>query len=350
MDHRLKMRQTISIDEYRAVREAGAGLIDLSARGRILVSGSEAEMFLNGLITNDVKTLELNSWMPAAFANVQGRLLAAVRVIHRQDGFLLDTETVTRETVIKLLEKFTLAGDFRLSDFTESTALLSVQGPKAADVVRVIFKDEAAAIDGQRVVNVELGEHSVTSIRATHTGEDGFDLFVERHAMQVLRDALLNVGASPVAAETLETMRIEAGILRYGIDMDETNVVTETNLEDAISFTKGCYVGQEIIIRIKHRGHVAKKTTGIILEGSSIAPRDSKIISEGEKEIGRVTSSTFSPRLERAIALAYVKYDYLAPGTRVKVVGPDYETGGAVTDLPFVRGSWYERKYEPQNG
>jgi aminomethyltransferase len=344
------MGQTTSIDEYRAVRDHGAGLIDLSARGRILVSGSEAEMFLNGLITNDVNALELNSWMPAAFANVQGRLLAAVRVIHRQDGILLDTEPATRETVIQLLERFTLAGDFKLADFTESTALLSVQGPKAADVVRAIFKDEAAAIDGQSVVSVKLDDHSLTSIRATHTGEDGFDFFVERHSTQALRDALVSAGATPVGADTVETLRVEAGISRYGVDMNETNVVTETNLEDAISFTKGCYVGQEIIIRIKHRGHVAKKMTGVILEGNTTAPRDSKIISEGEKEIGRVTSSTFSPRLERAIALAYVKYDYLAPGTRVKVVGPDYEIAGAVTDLPFLRGSWYERKYGSQNG
>ena len=104
---------------YAAVRDGGAGLIDLSARGRILISGSEAVMFLNGLITNDMKTLTVNSWMPAVFPNVQGRLLAAVRVIHRDDGFLIDTEAATRDTVVKLLERFTLAGDFRLADLTQ---------------------------------------------------------------------------------------------------------------------------------------------------------------------------------------------------------------------------------------
>src|SRR5947199_5693398 len=113
--------------DYSTVRDGGAGLIDLSARGRILISGSEAVMFLNGLITNDMKTLAVNSWMPAVFPNVQGRLIAAVRVIHRADGFLIDTESTSLETVTKLLERFTLAGDFRLKELTSETAMLSVQ-------------------------------------------------------------------------------------------------------------------------------------------------------------------------------------------------------------------------------
>lgn len=334
------MNQAISPSEYSAVRHA-AGLIDLSARGRILVSGSEAAMFLNGLITNDVKTLPVNSWMPAAFANVQGRLLAAVRVIHRADGFLIDTEQVSRETVINLLEKFTLAGDFKIVDLTESTALFSVQGPKAAEVVRSTFGEAAAVTHREQVSSPPLNDRSATVIRATHTAEDGFDLFIERDCAATLHHRLTVAGATAVSDRTFETLRIEAGVPLYGIDMDETNVVTETNLDDAVSFTKGCYLGQEIIIRIQHRGHVAKKLTGIILEGAVSAPRRAQIVSPDDKEIGRVTSSTFSPRRECAIALGYVKYDYLKSGTRVRVVGAEYEREGAVTDLPLVRGSWY---------
>src|SRR6266403_3800501 len=129
------MSETTMATEYSAVRDGGAGLFDLSARGRILISGSEAVMFLNGLVTNDMKTLAVNTWMPAVFPNVQGRLLAAVRVIHRDDGFLIDTENPTRDTVVKLLERFTLAGDFRLADLTRNTALLSIQGAKAPQVM-----------------------------------------------------------------------------------------------------------------------------------------------------------------------------------------------------------------------
>src|SRR5215471_5436782 len=121
---------------YSAVRDGGAGLIDLSSRGRILVSGSDAVMFLNGLVTNDVKSLTVNSWIPAAFASVQGRLLAAVRIIHRGEGLLIDTEAETHEKVFGLLERFTLAGDFRVRDLTTECATLSLQGKAAAGLLR----------------------------------------------------------------------------------------------------------------------------------------------------------------------------------------------------------------------
>jgi folate-binding protein YgfZ len=333
------MTTPISNSEYSAVRGGGAGLIDLSARGRILVRGSEAVMFLNGLITNDMKTLAVNSWMPAAFANVQGRLLAAVRIIHRADGFLIDTESVTREAVIKLLDRFTLAGDFHVTDFSDKTTMLSVQGSGAAGVVRKVLGEPASVIERHQVTESSLNGASVTAIRATHTAEDGFDLVTGNGAD--LRKLLTAAGASQLSNEAFETLRIEAGIPLYGIDMDETNVVTETNLDDAVSFTKGCYVGQEIIVRIRHRGHVAKKFAGVTLDGPEPGPRNSKILLPDDKEVGRITSSTFSPKLGRAIALAYLKYDYLAAGTAVRVIAADREVSATVAELPFIRGSWY---------
>lgn len=337
------MPRTVEFSEYSAVRDGGAGLLDLSSRGRILISGSEAVMFLNGLITNDIKTLAANSWMPAAFANVQGRLLAAVRIAHREDGFLIDTENSMRETVITLLDRFTLAGDFHLQDLTDNTSMFSVQGRGAPEIISRVFGAEAANVERHKIVNAQLGDTTVNVMRATHTAEDGFDLFIDAHNSSKVRDAFTVAGAAPVSDETLETLRIEAGVPLYGIDMDENNVVTETNLDDAVSFTKGCYLGQEIIVRIKHRGHVAKKLTGVVLADSTPVPRNSKIISSDGKEIGRVTSSAFSPRLDRAIALGYLKYDYLAAGTEVKVVTPESEASATVAELPFVRGSWHEK-------
>jgi folate-binding protein YgfZ len=322
---------------YRAVREGGAGLLDLSSRGRILVGGSEAVMFLNGLITNDMKTLAVKSWMPAAFANVQGRLLAVVRVIHRDDGFLIDTDSATRDAILKLLERFTLAGDFRVADLTDEIASISVQGNKAAEILSVVLNEPVSGLARGSVLEVHLGGQRVTIIRATHTGEDGFDLFVDALNGDFLRDELSKAGARVIDREVAETLRIEAGVPVYGVDMDETTIVTEANLEDAVSFTKGCYVGQEIVIRIKHRGHVAKKLAGIVLEENHPVESGAKILSEDGKEIGRITSSTFSPALDRAIALSYVKYDYLAPGSSVKV----NEGPAKVTELPFIRGSWY---------
>ncbi len=329
--------------DYAAVRDGGAGVIDLSSRGRLLVSGSEAVMFLNGLITNDMKTLAVNSWMPAVFPNVQGRLIAAVRVIHRVDGFLIDTEGASLTTVAKLLERFTLAGDFRVKDLSSETAMLSVQGKSAAKVVQHVLGETAANVERAQVATAKLkdtnGEPIV--IRATHTAEDGYDIFINGVETETLRESFIAAGAQAIGSETAETLRVEAGIPRFGIDMDETKVVTETNLDDAVSFTKGCYIGQEIIARIKYRGHVAKKLTGVLLEEDVALESVAKIFSADGKEIGSVTSSAISPRLKNRIGLAYVKYDYLEPGTKVKLIANDVEFPATVTELPFVRGSWY---------
>jgi folate-binding protein YgfZ len=339
--------------EYAAIREGGAGLIDLSARGRLLVSGSEAVQFLNGLITNDVKTLEQQRWMPAAFPNVQGRLLASVRVIRRDDGFLIDTESPTHEVVMKTLSRFTFAGDFRVTDVSEQLAHLSVQGARAPALLLLVFGEAGASIannERHAVRTTKWQADEVTIIRSTHTGEDGFDLFVSANKAPALWASLQAAGARPCGFEALEILRIEAGQARYGIDMDDANVVSETNLDDAISFTKGCYIGQEIIARIKYRGHVAKKLTGLVFEQPLNIETGAQIHSVDDKDVGRITSRTLSPHLGTTIALGYVKFDYLAPGTSVRVVSGDLVHTAHVVALPIVRGSWQELPAEePQN-
>ena len=331
--------------EYVTVRNGGAGLIDLSNRGRLFVSGSEAVMFLNGLITNDMKTLESNHWMPAAFPNVQGRLLASVRIAHQHfpdhtavDGYLIDTEAATHAQVLGTLGRFTVAGDFKVRDVVGETALISLQGAGAAAVIAGVLGAESAALERSHVWQGSHRDAPVTIWRATHTGEDGFDLLASNDGAHLLWKALIDAGAQPVGADALELLRIEAGLPRYGIDMDETNVVTETGLDDAVSFTKGCYIGQEIIARIKYRGHVAKKLSGFKFNGKVEIGQGAKVHTSDGKEIGRVTSTTFSPTLENTIALGYVKYDYLAEGTEI-LVG-EMNIPARVSPVPFVKGSW----------
>jgi len=346
--------------EYAAVRAGGTGLIDLSPRGRVLVSGTEAIQFLNGLITNDMKTLDQHSWMPAAFPSVQGRLIASVRVIRKEDErpdrtgrtdknvcptFLIDTEAATHGGVLKTIERFTLAGDFHVTDVTSQTAMLSLQGRGARDIVRAVLGESAAAVSQNQVTQIRWppgGEVVVDVLRATHTAEDGFDFVIPSPAAGQLFEAFKNAGARPVGYEALETLRIEAGLPRYGVDMDETNIVTETTLDDAVSYTKGCYVGQEIIARIKYRGHVAKKLVGMKFEKVGPVAAGMTIQSADGKEIGKITSATNSPELSCTIALGYLKYDYLAPGTAVKVIAGEAEFRAEVCELPFAKGSWEE--------
>jgi folate-binding protein YgfZ len=330
---------------YEAVRGGGAGLFDLSARGRVEVSGAEAVQFLNGMLTNDVARLEEGAWMHAALPNPQGRLVASTRVLKRGGAFLFDTEAATYPNVLKHLERFTLAGDFRVRDLTHETALLSVRGARASEFVGAALGDDAAATARGRVTLATFGEGEVTVIRATHTSEDGFDLFVDAGAAESLRGALVGAGARPAGPEVLEVLRVEAGVPRYGVDASDANVVLEVVDEaEAVSYTKGCYAGQEIIARIHWRGHVAKRLAGVIFGRDTEPPPDARLRDPaGEREAGRITSSLYSPRLHARVALALVKYDFLAPGTELKLFSEGGEVCSAhVADLPLVRGSWYE--------
>ncbi|HXM35026.1 MAG TPA: glycine cleavage T C-terminal barrel domain-containing protein, partial [Pyrinomonadaceae bacterium] len=294
----------------------------------------------------DMKSLGENQWMPAVFPTVKGRLIASVRVIHRPDGYLIDTEASTRERVQQTVARFTLAGDFRVADLTAGIAQLSLQGARAGETVRGVFGEAAANLAPFAVAVVPWLDNQVTVIRATHTAAEGFDLFVEASAAVALWEELTTAGARPAGFEALEILRIEAGQPRYGVDMDETNVVTETNLDEAISYTKGCYIGQEIVARIKYRGHVAKKLTGLLFERPVNVPSGATVSSLDDKDIGRITSPTLSPHLGRTVALGYLKYDYLPAGTTVKVVSGDNTFTAEVAELPFVRSSWYTSQTE----
>src|ERR1043166_3091290 len=174
------------MSDYAAVRDGGAGLIDLSDRGRIRVSGSEATMFLNGLVTNDVKSLAEHRWMPALFPTVQGRLIGAVRIARLKDGFLIDTERASHDAVLKTISRFTMAGDFKVADLTDESVMLSVQGARAGEIVGKVLNEIVADLKRDEVRELD----GVTVIRATHTAEDGFDLVVDSARAGALREAL----------------------------------------------------------------------------------------------------------------------------------------------------------------
>jgi folate-binding protein YgfZ len=326
--------------EYEAVRGGGeAGAIDLTPlRATLTVEGGEAEQFLNGMVTNDVARLEVGAWMLAAFPNVQGRLIGFARFLRlRSDKFLLDTDRLTHARILSTLERFTLAGDFRVSNRDGEMIVISIQGRRAKEIINSLFDTEAASLANNRINSSVWHDSNVTIIRDTHTGEDGFDLFVETSHAPTLWNAFIESGARPIGFDTLETLRIEAGLPRYGADMNETNVVLETGQDRAVSFTKGCYLGQEIIARIHFRGHVARRIAGLRFDGGdSGIERDAVLKSIDGKDAGRITSVVRSPRLNETIALASVRYAYLAPGTELIAISGQTETKARVVELPFI--------------
>jgi folate-binding protein YgfZ len=247
----------------------------------------------------------------------------------------LDTEPASHERVCQTVSRFTLAGDFNVEDLTLKSACISVQGANATSKISTAFGYDTSD-EGKRLHQLRWNGVEVTLVHSSHTGEDGYDIIVGGTSAPSIWKQLESLGAKPVGANALEMLRIEAGIARFGIDIDENLVVSETNLDDAVSFTKGCYIGQEIIARIKYRGHVAKKISGLVF--NQPVERGAKVLSTDNKEIGSVSSVAFSRRLHKWIALGLIKYQYLAPGTEV-VLG-DARINARVTELPFVKGSW----------
>ncbi|MFN0138963.1 MAG: YgfZ/GcvT domain-containing protein [Pyrinomonadaceae bacterium] len=287
---------------YWHIRNGGAAFYEQS-RGLIAVWGREAVQFLDGMITNDMKTLADGEQMLAAFPNAQGRLLAVVRVSRQGERFLIETEGATREKVYQNLFKFTFAGDFFVEDLSDSHRYFELYKPKSSPP----YEGEVAAFRGR----------------------GGSLVVVENETAPAFRNRLMADAAVAIADELYETLRIEHGIPKYGIDMDETTVVPELGLDGLISYNKGCYIGQEIIARIHFRGHVAKQLTGLVL--SQPVAAGSELVTADGKSAGRITSLTYSPTLEKTIALGFVRYDNLSKDTKL-LAG---EAEATVVGLPF---------------
>ena len=286
---------------YEHIRSGGSGIYK-QKRGLIAVWGKEAVQFLDGLISNDMKTLEEGQQMLAAFPNAQGRLLAVVRMLRQGEKYLFETEDATREKVYQNLFRFTFAGDFFVEDLSEQYRYVEVFG-----------SEPGAVADGFLFKSAFSTSH-----------------FVENDKAEDLKTGLITNGSVEIPNDLYETLRIESGIPKYGVDMDETTIVPELGIDGLISYNKGCYIGQEIIARIYFRGHVAKRLTGLIM--SEPVAAGSELLTPEGKNAGRITSVTFSPKLDKTIALALVRYDYLASGTEL-MVG---DVTATVADLPFL--------------
>jgi folate-binding protein YgfZ len=287
------------LENYNLIRNGGAGFKQ-QKRGLMAVWGKEAVQFLNGLVTNDVAKLDDNAQMFAAFPNAQGRLLAVVRVRRKGDKFLFETEETTREKVFQNLFRFTFAGDFFVEDLSEKYEYFSISNLKS--------------------------EISDSELFAFHGGF-GTGVFVQKSETEDFLKRLENHEAAQISDELYEVLRVEQGIPLYGVDMDETTIVPELGIDGLISYNKGCYIGQEIIARIHFRGHIAKQLTGLILSEPPASAgsldftelKAAELKSADGKNAGRITSATFSPKLDKTIALGLVRYDYLAEGTELKI-------------------------------
>jgi folate-binding protein YgfZ len=327
-----------STDAYATARQRAA-LLDRSDRGRIVLSGKDRASYLQGLLTNDVAALTAGQGCYAAYLTPQGRMIADLLVYELGDVILLTMNGDVKDTVLAKLDQFIFTEDVQLGDVTGTFAQWAVIGPQAATAVagalEGISEEVLSALGEHGNLRAVVGGQPAIVARITDTGEPGFDVFLDRAQVDAFRSNLDRAGTAALDAATADAIRIEAGVPLFHRDMDEETIPLEAGIESrAISLTKGCYVGQEVIIRVLHRGHgrVAKKLVGLTLDADQ-APASGAVVRAGDREIGHVTSSTLSPALGRPIALAYVHRDFVEPGTAALVD----RTPAVVTALPFVR-------------
>lgn len=327
--------------EYSALRDS-VGLADLSFRGRLCLLGADRVRLLHGQVTNDIQALKTGQGCYAAFTSPKGRMQADVHVYALADELLLDVEPGLTASLIQRLDHYIVADDVQAVDVAGHYGLFSLQGPKALEVPGLLDPGLTLASQSHGIVHrpdPELGD--LYWVNHARTGSQGVDLFVPAAAMGMVWDklclAVRSRGGRPVGWSALDLARIEAGIPRFGVDIDENHLPPEAGLDrNGISYTKGCYIGQETIARIRTYGQVTKALRGLRFEPDAPMPaRGDKILHQG-REVGSLTSVIRSPRLGCPVALGYVRKECNAPGTSLVVrsaSGP--EIPALIVPLPF---------------
>ena len=296
---------------YRELRESAAWL-DLSGRGKIRMTGDDRARLLHAMTTNHIEGLKPGTGCYAYFLSAQGRILADAHVLCLPDALLLDTEPETREKVVQHLDKFIIADDVTLEDETETTATIALEGPGASQILRGL----GAVGPNEENASVEWGQCLIA--RIAFTGGPGFFVFLPSGERADLIGELERAGAVAGSPEAFDVVRIENGQPRYGRDLSERFLAQEANQPQAVNFSKGCYLGQEIVERVRSRGQVHRLLMPLQIETVEIPAAGTKIL-DGTSSVAEITSAAYSPALEKVVALAYVRADKAKPGTELRL-------------------------------
>lgn len=327
--------------EYQALKQS-AVVLDFSFRGRGCLTGADRVRLLHGQVSNDVQKLRPGEGCYAALVTAKGRMQADLNIHVLENELLLDFEPGLTSTLRERFEHYIVAEDVQFIDVAPFYGIVSIQGPLAAAVMRRVMPDLMIPKTGLSVshrTDPSLGD--LYLVNHPRAGGSGFDFYVPTEATAMVFDKLVAAvqaeGGRPAGFEAFEWARIEAGIPRFGIDMDESNLPPETGIETrAISYNKGCYIGQEVIARIRTYGQVARALRGLRLDPqlSTLPVRGDKLFL-GEREVGNITSAIHSPELGLPIALGYVRREANTPGTMLRLRTLTGEFSAEVAALPF---------------
>ena len=324
-----------SVDaEVRAVRTR-AGMIDLSDHAKIELTGSERIPFLDGLVTADMKILASGTSAYALLLNEKSRVLGDFRVYVLPDSLVLDIEAGQKEAILRILDKGRVSDDVEFREIGPA-GHIEVHGPNASPTISRVLRVDVRGLAQNGFLTLPMDRHESAHIASIPSAAGpGYVIWSPQSSLREVWDGLSRADVTPVGRDAFEVLRIESGIPHFGADMGEDTLALEVAPEGAISFTKGCYVGQEIVARGTYVGQVRRKLMGLRIDGD-VPPIHRDRVSNRGREIGFVTSAAWSPTLRRVIALAILRIDDVARSDVVLVDRGGWDLRGRLTSLPFL--------------
>jgi len=319
--------------EFRELTSACA-IYDLGWRAKVVITGEDRVRWLNGMVTNNIKDLPADRGNYNFVLNPQGRILGDLYAYNRGDSILIDTERSQLETLLKLFEHYIIMDDVEVSDKSSALTAIGIQGPEAAEVLeRAEIHDPG--LEPMQVVDMIWKGIGISLARMAGDEFPPYEIWASTAHMVQIWSGLLAAGGVPVGTEALEKFRVMIGFPKYGTDIRERDLPQETEQEHALNFTKGCYVGQEIVERIRSRGNVHRTFHGFVLDGE-LPGRGAKLEADG-KEVGEITSASRIPTQngDRSVALGYIRREALERGAKITYAGGEAKPA----DIPFSLAS-----------
>lgn len=317
----------MQIESYNAAVDTAA-FLPQDWIGVLKLTGPDRIDWLQGMISNDVEKLVPGQGCYAAHLNAQGKLIAQIVVLIESDAILLITERASASRLAEVFDKLIIMEDVRVENLSAAFVSLLVLGPKGQSVLEAWFGEPLQ-------LNEEFQHREISGYAVVRTG-CGYEVWMPSELLAEATGALKQRGAVAIDASTWNVLRVEAGLPLYAVDIDETTTLPEIG-ERGIRYDKGCYIGQEVVAKIKYLGHVNRRLMGLVCDGET-PPQPQSMIQSGGKDVGYITSSVKSPRVGKPIALGFVSRAAAVAGNRVDVVG-EFRVSAVVSELPFIPAS-----------
>jgi folate-binding protein YgfZ len=320
--------------EFRALRTR-CGVYDLGFRAKLSLAGSDRVRWLNGMVTNNIRDLDVGHGIYAFLLNPQGHILGDLFAYNLGESIMVDTDTGQAEKILATFDHYIIMDDVEISNLTEKLTALGISGPTSRENLTTAGL-EIPELQPLQLQSVMWQGTECTLLRGEEAEYPAYEIWLAPVNVRKLWDALLSAGAVPVGSEALEMQRVASGIPRYGVDIRERDLPQETEQARALNFSKGCYVGQEIVERIRSRGSVHRKFTGFVADGTVQFAAGAKVV-VGDKEVGEITSvaSVQFPDASKTVALGYIRREVGIPGREVMVAGEK----ATVAQLPVAEAS-----------